>query len=75
MLELRIQVCGCLYLCVCCSDRKAGRGRESLLFCARFDESPESSHVGAEKGHIRVVNESLLGVLQRNGFLHLFLPL
>lgn len=48
---------------------------ESLLLCVCFYESPESSHVGAEKGHIRAVDESLLGVLQRNHFLHLFLPL
>lgn len=38
-------------------------GERSLLY-VYFYESPESSHVGAEKGHIRVVNKSLLGVFQ-----------
>lgn len=71
MLELRSQVCGC---CICREGELHGV-RESLLLCMCFYESPESSLVGAVKGHIRVVNESLLGVLQRNNFLHLFSPL
>lgn len=66
MLELRIQLCGCLYLCSTVIGRVGERAawRESVHCYMCFYESPESSHVGAEKGHIRVVNKSLLGVFQ-----------
>lgn len=67
MLELRIQLVW-VFAFVFNSDRKGGResymeGREFIAICV-FLLSHESLHVGAEKGHIRVVNKSLLGVFQ-----------
>lgn len=48
----------CIRVCAKAIGREGANAaqRENLLLCACLYESPESSHEGAEKGHIRAVD-------------------
>lgn len=71
----------CVGVCICMRATPIGREKERapherrvIVICLFPWESWELA-CGGWKGHIRAVDESLRSALQRNNFLHLFLPL